>query len=98
MEVTEALVRHVARLARLELTEAEVPRLVRDLSRILAHVDALARADVAPAPATALGDPVPVSALRPDVPAPGLTRAEALANAPDQDGVFFRVPRVLEGE
>ena len=94
MEVTEALVRHVARLARIELTGAEVAAMVPQLSRILGYVEAVSAAKgLAADPAAA--EAVPVAALRTDVPAPCLTRAEALSNAPEHDQVFFLVPRVL---
>jgi aspartyl-tRNA(Asn)/glutamyl-tRNA(Gln) amidotransferase subunit C len=99
MEVTEALVRHVARLARLELTDAEVSAMREKLARVLAHVEAISRVEVGDASAAAdARDAVPVSSLRPDEPRPGLTREEALANAPATDGVFFLVPKVLEGD
>jgi len=97
MDVTEALVRHVARLARLELTDAEVAQTVPQLARILAHVASVASLDVAVADPAAI-PPVPVSALRPDVVAPGLERRDVLANAPEHDQVFFLVPRVLGDE
>jgi len=94
MEVNAALVRQVARLARLDLSEAEVAAMAPQLARILAHVESVATVDVAghdPAGIPAVG----ADALRADVPAPGLTREEALRNAPAHDEVFFLVPRVL---
>jgi aspartyl-tRNA(Asn)/glutamyl-tRNA(Gln) amidotransferase subunit C len=96
MQVTESLVRDVARLARLDLSDAEVAAMVPTLARILEHVEAVASVDVSgvdPAGAT----PVGLEALRDDVPAPGLDRRQALANAPAHDQVFFLVPKVLEG-
>jgi aspartyl-tRNA(Asn)/glutamyl-tRNA(Gln) amidotransferase subunit C len=96
MELTEALVRDVARLARLELSDAEVAAAVPTLARILRHVEAVARVDVSgvdPAGAT----PVGLGDLRDDVAAPALSRRDALANAPAHDQVFFLVPKVLEG-
>jgi aspartyl-tRNA(Asn)/glutamyl-tRNA(Gln) amidotransferase subunit C len=97
MDVTEDLVRHVARLAKLELSFDESKALAADLGRILGYVDALAKVDVADVDPGA-AHAVPASSLREDVPAPGLSREQALANAPDHDGVFFRVPRVLDGD
>ncbi len=94
VEVTEALVRHVAGLARLDLREDEEASMVRELSRILHHVEAVAALDVEGVdPASAEG--IPFAALREDAPAPGLSREEAIANAPAHDGVFFLVPKVL---
>ena len=99
MEVTEALVRHVAKLARIELTDAEVAATVPQLARILHHVEAVSAIAVkdaspsgrAPAGRTA----VAMDALRADEPQPSLDRKAALANAPSHDHVFFMVPRVL---
>ena len=94
MEVTEALVRHVARLARIALSDAEVAAMVPQLSRILGHVEAVSAAQGLSAdPAAA--EAVAMPALRADVPAPCLDRGEALSNAPEHDQVFFLVPRVL---
>ena len=99
MEVTDELVRHVARLARLDLTDAEVAETRAKLGRVLAHVEAISRIEVGDASAAAdARSAVPSSALRPDEPRPGLSRAEALSNAPATDGVFFLVPKVLEGD
>src|SRR5262245_27475359 len=95
MEVTEALVRPVAGLARLELTDAEVTAMVPQLSRILAHVEAVQRVDVAGFDSAAV-DAIPTAALRDDAPRAGLDRREALGNAPAHDEVFFLVPKVLE--
>jgi aspartyl-tRNA(Asn)/glutamyl-tRNA(Gln) amidotransferase subunit C len=96
MEVTEPLVRDVARLARLELSDAEVAAMVPTLARILHHVEAVAKVDVSGFD-HAGADPVAFDTLRDDVPAPGLDRRAALANAPAHDQVFFLVPKVLEG-
>jgi aspartyl-tRNA(Asn)/glutamyl-tRNA(Gln) amidotransferase subunit C len=97
VEVTEDLVRHVARLARLELGFDEAAKLAVDLGRILAHVDTIAKVDVTGVDPAA-SEPVGTGTLREDVPAPGLSRDEALRGAPDHDGTFFRVPRVLDGD
>jgi aspartyl-tRNA(Asn)/glutamyl-tRNA(Gln) amidotransferase subunit C len=99
MEVTDELVRHVARLARLELSDAEVKEMREKLARVLAHVEAIAKVDVGDAAAAAdARSAVPAASLRPDAATPGLTREEALANAPATDRVFFLVPKVLEGD
>jgi aspartyl/glutamyl-tRNA(Asn/Gln) amidotransferase C subunit len=99
MEVTDALVRHVARLARLDLTEAEVAATREKLARVLAHVEAITKVDVGDAAAAAdARDAVPAASLRPDEPRPGLSREDALSNAPATDRVFFLVPKVLEGD
>ena len=95
MEVNDALVRHVARLARLELTDAEVAAMAPQLSRILAHVEAVKDVDTSGRDAAAV-DAVAQASLRDDRPVDGLSRGEALRNAPAHDEVFFLVPKVLE--
>lgn len=93
--IDDAQVRHIAWLARLELTEEELQALKADLARILEHFRALKALDttgVEPlAQAVASGH-----VLREDVPRPGLTRERALVNAPETDGEHFVVPAVFE--
>jgi len=82
---------HVARLARLRLTEEEVESMTGELSSILDHIEKigeLALEDVAPTSHVIELDNV----LRADEPRPSLPRELALAEAPDSDGVGFRVP------
>ena len=82
---------HVARLARLELTEDEVDRMTDELSGILDHVETISELDLdGVAPTTHVIDLVNV--LRPDEVTPSLDREQALAGAPDPDGDSFRVP------
>jgi len=92
--ITRQDVEHVARLARLALTEAEVEALTHELGAILDHaaeVSALQTADVPPT-----AHPLPlVNVLRPDEPRPGLPRDEVLAEAPEAEDGRFRVPRIL---
>jgi aspartyl-tRNA(Asn)/glutamyl-tRNA(Gln) amidotransferase subunit C len=90
-------IEHVARLARLELTDEEKTRLRAQLGVILEHaarVQEVAADDVPPtAQAVARAN-----VLRDDVPEPSLTQEEALSNAPDQEGGRFKVPRIVEQE
>jgi len=111
MKVTEKDVGYVADLANLELSEQERARMVRDLNSILGHVDSLNELDTANVPPMAqvsdrfgLDDSKQGSdrfayASRDDVHA-GLRKSlphdVALANAPDSDCTFFRVPKVIE--
>jgi len=92
--ITRQDVAHVARLARLALTEAEVEALTHELGAILDHaaeVSALQTADVPPT-----AHPLPlVNVLRPDEARPGLPRDEVLAEAPEAEDGRFRVPRIL---
>jgi aspartyl-tRNA(Asn)/glutamyl-tRNA(Gln) amidotransferase subunit C len=101
--VTIEDVRRVAELANLELTAEEEPRMQRDLNAILGHIAQLNELNTVGIPAMAqvgevLGgvlDAVGVS-LRPDVVRPSLDRAAVMAAAPESDGRFFKVPKVIE--
>jgi aspartyl-tRNA(Asn)/glutamyl-tRNA(Gln) amidotransferase subunit C len=90
-------IEHVARLARLELTDEEKRRLAEQLGAILEHaakVGEVATADVPPT-ASAIRR---ANVLRPDEPRPSLSADEALANAPAAVGERFLVPRIVEIE
>jgi len=82
---------HVARLARLELSEDEVARMTGELSAILEHIEKISALDLDGVPPTSHVVEVG-SALRPDVPRPSLPREVALANAPAVDDDGFSVP------
>jgi aspartyl-tRNA(Asn)/glutamyl-tRNA(Gln) amidotransferase subunit C len=82
---------HVARLARLELTDAEVERMTGELSKVLESIQKIGELDLDGVPPTS--HVVEVSnALRPDEPRPSLPREEALAAAPAVAGDGFAVP------
>jgi aspartyl-tRNA(Asn)/glutamyl-tRNA(Gln) amidotransferase subunit C len=84
-------VMHVARLARLELSDEEVVRFQGQLSAILESVSKVSELDLSDVPPTA--HPLEIAnAWREDEPRPSLTQAEAFANAPDRDYDHFRVP------
>ncbi len=105
-EVTVEQVRHVAQLANLELTADEESRMQRDLSAILAHIAHLDQLSTAGVPAMAqvsevledggAGTGQSGEALRRDVQQGSVDRAEVLREAPETDGRFFKVPRVIE--
>jgi aspartyl-tRNA(Asn)/glutamyl-tRNA(Gln) amidotransferase subunit C len=86
---------HVARLARLALTDAEAERMREQLNAILAHIDALRAVDTTGVEPTSHAVPV-VNVMREDEPRPSLPPEAMLANAPDRAGEFFRVPRIIE--
>ncbi len=88
-------VEHVARLARLALSESERSRMRDQLSVILQYIDKLKAIDVEGVEPTSHAVPL-VNVMRDDEPAPCLPQADALANAPDPVGEFFRVPRIIE--
>jgi aspartyl-tRNA(Asn)/glutamyl-tRNA(Gln) amidotransferase subunit C len=111
MKVTEPDVTYVADLAYLELTDDERTRMVRDLNSILGYVDSLNELDTADvAPMAQVSDRYGLNegkrgserfayASRDDVHEglrKSLAHDVALANAPDSDGTFFRVPKVIE--
>jgi aspartyl-tRNA(Asn)/glutamyl-tRNA(Gln) amidotransferase subunit C len=111
MKVTDKDVVHVAELANLELTEEERAGMLRDLNSILEYVDRLDELDTSEVPPmTQVSDRYGVDqakqgsarfayASREDVVEglrKSLPREEALANAPDADEEFFRVPKVIE--
>ncbi len=94
VHVDVAMVRQVAKLAKLSLTDAELPDVARDLERVLELVAVLDEVDVqGVAP---LVHPHELGLLpRADVPKPGLTQVQALANAPAQEDGYFLTPRVI---
>ncbi len=91
MSISRDDVLHVARLARLELTGAEVERFQEQLSAILDAVGTVAELDLTGVEPTSHPLDV-VNVWAEDAPRPSLPVDEALANAPDRDGRFFRVP------
>ncbi len=94
MALTREEVRHVADLARLQLTEEEVGQFVQELGRILEYVAQLQELDLSDVPPTTHVVEMRCR-LRPDEPAATLSRDAALANAPDADEGQFRVPRII---
>ncbi|WP_068273528.1 Asp-tRNA(Asn)/Glu-tRNA(Gln) amidotransferase subunit GatC [Aldersonia kunmingensis] len=91
-------VAHLARLSRLDLTEAELDHYAGQLDSILSHVAAVAEVAADDVPATATPNPV-TNVTRPDVLAPSLTPEQALSGAPAVEEQRFLVPQILgEGE
>lgn len=96
-------VRHVAELANLELTAAEEPAIERDLNAILSYIALLDELDTTGVPAMAqvseaLGNAADANGrdLRQDAVRSSVDRAAVMASAPETDGVFFKVPKVIE--
>ena len=94
--ISRAEVEHVARLARLELSEADKDRMQGELDGILAYIDKLRALDVEGVPPTTHAVPL-TNVMRADEPEPSLPSEEMLANAPDRNGEYVRVPRIIEG-
>lgn len=106
MELTRENVKHIAELARLKLNDEEISRYQQELLKILKAFDRLSNV---PVPAEiagsarsgitathAQGNDEALSRLRPDVVENNLPTRDFLAEAPDKDGVFVRVPAILE--
>ncbi len=91
-------IEHIARLARLHLSPEERERFAQQLSTVLDHAAALAEVNVEGIPPTATVLPVHSVMRADDTPEHGLTREEALRNAPQTDGAFFIVPATLGDE
>ena len=87
-------VAHVARLARLDVTEEELDRFAEQLGAVLDHAADLATLDTAGVAPTAHPYPL-VNVLRDDVVGPSLDRDEVMAMAPAAEDGRFRVPRIL---
>jgi aspartyl-tRNA(Asn)/glutamyl-tRNA(Gln) amidotransferase subunit C len=89
--ISKEEVLHVARLARLELTDDEVTKFQEQLSAILEAVSTVSELDLSDVPPTA--HPLEIqNAWAEDAPHECLSHDEAFANAPDRDGDYFRVP------
>ncbi len=96
-EITRDDVAHVARLARLAVTEEELDLFTGQLAAVLDHARDVEALDVGDVPPTA--HPLPLkNVLRPDEPRPSLDRAEVLAAAPAVEDDRFAVPPVLGEE
>ena len=95
VEITKQEVEKVAKLARLELTEAEQAAFAKQLSQILTHVETLKQYDTVGVvlTATVLGQ---VNVFRPDMVRPSLSVEQAVDNAPESIGGFFVVPKIIE--
>ncbi len=94
-------VRRVAELANLELTTEEESRMLRDLNAILGHVSQLSELDTSAIVPMAqvsdvIGDGQTTTVLRPDEVRPSLSRESVMVCAPETDGSFFKVPKVIE--
>ena len=95
MKITRAEVEHVARLARLELSDEEQTTFTGQMDAILAYVEKLNELDTDGIVPTAHAVPME-NAFRDDVPILPIGVDSALANAPDRVESFFRVPKVIE--
>lgn len=94
MEINEALLDQLARLSRLEIAEAEKAAYLSDLQQMLAFVAQLQEVDTeGVAPLIYLTEEAPGAASRPEPPLP---REALLAQAPQTDGTFIEVPKMIK--
>jgi aspartyl-tRNA(Asn)/glutamyl-tRNA(Gln) amidotransferase subunit C len=95
MAIDRAAVDHVARLARLDLSDEERERMRVELSLILEHADQVQALDLDGVEATSHSIPLS-NVMRADEVRPSLTQDEALRNAPEKEDGRFKVPRIIE--
>jgi len=95
MEVTDALVDNLANLSRLSFTETEKTEIKGDLQRMIAFVEKLQEVDTTgTTPLLHMTDAINV--YREDMVKGSILRDEAMKNAPETDGTFFKVPKVIK--
>jgi aspartyl-tRNA(Asn)/glutamyl-tRNA(Gln) amidotransferase subunit C len=95
MKLSREEVLHIARLARVALTEAEITRMSEQLSNLLNHFEELQKVDTEGVPPTTQSVALQ-SVMREDNVIPSLPAEDVLANAPRQEDGYFRVRAVLE--
>ena len=95
MEVNDALVENLCKLACLEFDLAGKQEIKKDLQKMIGFVEKLNELDLRDVePLLYMGDETNV--LRDDIPQNALSRAEALKNAPAADNIYFKVPQVVK--
>lgn len=95
MKITRDEVEHVAKLARLAITEEETERYSQQLSNIMTYIEKLKELDTSQVKPTSHVLPMK-NVFREDQVRPSLPREEILKNAPDRTEEFFRVPKIIE--
>ncbi|WP_428940195.1 Asp-tRNA(Asn)/Glu-tRNA(Gln) amidotransferase subunit GatC [Fontivita pretiosa] len=96
-KITLDELRHVARLARLELSDQQLHRFTEQIEAILEYVAKIGQVDVSGIEPMAHAVRL-VNVFRDDQPQPALPIEKVLQNAPETDGPFFKVPKVIGGE
>jgi len=95
MKITVEEVEHVAKLARLAFSPEEMALCTKQLDSILSYADKLGELDTTGVEPTSHVLPIK-NVFKTDEPRPSLTPDEALSNAPDRSGDFYRVPKIIE--
>ena len=96
-KITPEQVRHVAKLARLALDDSRLGKLADQLEAILKYVAKISEVDVTGVEPMAHALPIH-NVFREDVVEPSLPLEKVLQNAPESDGPFFKVPKVIGGD
>lgn len=95
MNIDKESLQKIAHLARLEMPASAEDEMMRSLNSVLSWMEELNEIDTAEVkPLTHMS--LEMNALREDVVMPNISREEGLKNAPKQDGMYFRVPKVIE--
>ena len=95
MKFDKSTVEYTAKLARMKLSEGETVSLSQQLGNILKYVEKLNKVDTANVQPTSHVLPLK-NVYRNDKVKPSLSAPDALANAPDKEGNFFKVPKIIE--
>jgi aspartyl-tRNA(Asn)/glutamyl-tRNA(Gln) amidotransferase subunit C len=93
-KIDEKLIRHIGLLSRVELTDEQVATFGRQLADIVAYMDKLQELDTEGVEPLAHALPVE-NVFAEDAPGESLSPEQALANAPQRDGHFYKVPKVI---
>ena len=95
MGIDRAAVDHIARLARLDLSDAERQRMQTELAQILGHAERIQALDLDDVEPTSHSIPLS-NVMRRDEVRPSLTQEDALRNAPETEDGHIKVPRIIE--
>ena len=96
--IDKKIVKRVALLSRLELSESELELYSRQLASILSYINKLNEADTRDVQPTSHALATLKNVFRKDMLRPSLSADDALKNAPAKEGRFFKVPKVIEGK
>lgn len=96
--IDKSIVKHVALLSRLSLSDSELAVYSKQLTAILSYISKLKELDTKDVPPTSHALPTLKNVFRKDEPRPSLDVDEVLKNAPAKEGAFFKVPKVIEGK
>lgn len=95
MKIDKALISHLEKLSRLNLSEKEKSEIMEDFSKILGMVQKLDELDLSDVEPLRTVNSEPLT-MRKDEVKKWITQQQALSNAPDTDGVYFKVPKVIK--